>query len=573
MTRNAPSAAKAAFADHYRITNCGEQAYCAKEEHHPRRNTVPHVTRKIPHNGAAPVHQYCHGERENHESDVEIAPSPGKFLHRRGCGEDEVDNENSADEALSFVDVNQGCEETNYDHRHRKHDSTLPVHAAAFGDSQSDGSSDECDETGAEMRDNGEPDGTSRRRNRNFIHGHLGERTSLKKPYERGNLLFQAALLCVALACAGGPKTSQELARGEVAVIAARILDPATADYSGPSAIIIRGTRIVDVIPRAQFNRSQVDSVIDLSSMTVVPGLIDAHVHLGIGGPYAANAKADLAAGFTTVADLGSRTNRMLRIRDSINAGSIPGPRVLATGTWIGTKGGVCEFNGLGIAGGAELFRQRVVENATAGADLIKVCVSGWPAASFAQPDKYEIADDALEAVVKEAHARGKKVVAHDISAGGIRAGIKYGIDGLAHTGYLDDALAAELARHNIYLITTLASLTSGDTSAVGRGLVRSVGVASKANVMLVMGTDGGVLPHGRNAEELVALTRAGLTPGDAIRAATINAAKALGIQDSVGRIVKGMSADLIAVDGDPLRDVSVLTGVKHVMLRGHFIR
>jgi imidazolonepropionase-like amidohydrolase len=412
----------------------------------------------------------------------------------------------------------------------------------------------------------------NRRRNRNFIHRLFGERTSLKKPYGL-NLLIQGASLCLALACAGGTRTNQEIARGEVAVLASRILDPATAQYSGPSAVIIRGTRIVDVIPRARFNRSQVDSVIDLGAMTVLPGLIDAHVHLGIGGPYARNAKADLDAGFTTVADLGSRTNRMLRIRDSINAGSIPGPRVLAAGVWIGTKGGVCEFNGLGISGGADLFKQRVIENATAGADLIKVCVSGWPAASFAEPDKYEIADDALEAVVKEAHARGMKVVAHDISAGGIRAGIKYVIDGLAHTGYLDDALAADLARHNIYMITTLASLTGRDTSAVGRGLIRSIAAASKANVMLVMGTDGGVLPHGRNADELFALAQAGLKPEDAIRAATINAAKALGIQDSVGRIAKGMSADLIAVEGDPMSDISIFAKVKHVMLRGRLIR
>ena len=381
------------------------------------------------------------------------------------------------------------------------------------------------------------------------------------------------ATVALFVACASQARNDPIRRPGDVIVLASRILDPVTAKYNGPSAIIVRGTRIADVIPREGFHRQPGDSVIDLGSMTVLPGLIDAHVHLAIGGPYANNAKADLEAGFTTVADLGSRTNRMLRIRDSINAGSIPGPRVLATGMWIGTKGGVCEFNGLGISGGPDLFRQRVVENSTAGADLIKVCVSGWPAASFAEPDKYEIADDALEAVVKEAHARGKKVVAHDISAGGIRAGIKYGIDGLAHTGYVDDALAADLAKHNIYMITTLASLTSGDTSAVGRGLVRSIGVASKANVMLVMGTDGGVLPHGRNAEELVALTQAGLKPGDAIRAATINAAKALGIQDSIGRIGKGMSADLIAVEGDPLSDVSVLTQVKHVMLRGRLIR
>jgi imidazolonepropionase-like amidohydrolase len=380
-------------------------------------------------------------------------------------------------------------------------------------------------------------------------------------------------LVVFAIACAGQTRSSAIRPAGDVVVLAARVLDPVTAQYSGPSAIIIRGARIADVIPRDKFNRQSSDSVIDFGALTVLPGLIDAHVHLAIGGPYASNAKADLEAGFTTVADLGSRTNRMLRIRDSINAGNIAGPRVLASGMWIGTKAGVCEFNGLGIGGGPDAFKQRVIENSEAGADFIKVCVSGWPGASFAEPDKYEISESALEAVVKEAHARGKRVVAHDISRGGIRAGIKYGIDGLAHTGYLDDPLASDLARHDIYMITTLASLTSGDTSAVGRGLIQSIGVASKAKVMLVFGTDGGVLPHGRNAEEFLALTRAGLSTADALRAATVNAAKALGIQDSVGVVKAGMSADLIAVEGDPLSDVSVLTRVQHVMLRGRSIR
>ena len=385
--------------------------------------------------------------------------------------------------------------------------------------------------------------------------------------------LRSALLLVVSFAslvgCAARTAPRLERQPGDLVVLAGRILDPVSAKYSPPSAIVVRGTRIVEIIPLSRFARQSTDSVIDMSSMTILPGLIDAHVHLAIGGTVANNAKADLLAGFTTVADLGSRTNRMLRIRDSINAGFILGPRVLATGMWIGTKGGVCEFNGLGIGGGAQAFRQRVMENSEAGADLIKVCVSGWPAESFAQPEKYEIADSALAAVVTEAHARRKRVVAHDISRGGIEAGLKYGIDGLAHTGYLDERLARELSRRKVFMITTLASLTGSDTSAVSRGLARSISVARDAKVQLVFGTDGGVLPHGRNAEEFTALSRAGLSSAEAIRAATVNAASALGIQDSVGMIAPLMSADMIGVEGDPLADVSVLRNVKWVMLRG----
>jgi imidazolonepropionase-like amidohydrolase len=385
----------------------------------------------------------------------------------------------------------------------------------------------------------------------------------------RCKTVIACAFLALLEGCVARTTLHQDRPAGDIVVLAGRILDPVGGKYTSPSAIIVRGTRIAEVIPRSRFKRQSTDSIIDLSPMTIMPGLIDAHVHLGIGGTVADNAKADLSAGFTTVADLGSLTNRLLRLRDSINAGFIPGPRVLATGTWIGTKGGVCEFRGLGIQGGAQAFRQRVIENSEAGADLIKVCVSGWPRVSFAQPDNYEIADSALAAVVTEAHARGKRVVAHDISMGGIRAGLKYGIDGLAHTGYLDEPLAAELARRKVYMITTLASLTRGDTSATARGLVRSVGVAQKAGAQIVFGTDGGVLPHGRNAEEFAALTEAGLSPLDAIRAATINAARALGIQDSVGMLAPFMSADMIAVEGDPLTDLSILRAVRWVMLRG----
>jgi imidazolonepropionase-like amidohydrolase len=378
------------------------------------------------------------------------------------------------------------------------------------------------------------------------------------------------AFLALLYGCASNTQRPFERAPGDVVVLAGRILDPVSAKYSPPSAIVIRGSRIAAVIPSSRFTRQNTDSVIDLSSMTILPGLIDAHVHLGIGGPVAVNAKADLLAGFTTVADLGSRANRMLRLRDSINAGFITGPRVLASGMWIGTKGGVCEFSGLGIGGGAQAFKQRVIENSEAGADIIKVCVSGWPAASIAEPEKYEIADSALAAVVAEAHARGKRVVAHDISRGGIEAGLRHGIDGLAHTGFLDESLARELARRKVYMITTLASLTGRDTSEVGRALTRSISIASNAKVQIVFGTDGGVLPHGRNAEEFTALASAGLSAANAIRAATINAAAALGIQDSVGMVVPRMSADMIAVEGDPLADLSILRNVKWVMLRGH---
>ena len=382
-----------------------------------------------------------------------------------------------------------------------------------------------------------------------------------------------ALLTSLILASCAPTQRADPTERAEVAVLAARVLDPVAGRYLGPSAILMREGRVIALQPRSEFRATDADSVIDLGDATVLPGLIDAHVHLAIGGAVRANALADLRAGFTTVVDLGSRTNRLLLLRDSINAGHIPGPRVLASGMWIGTKDGVCEFNGLGIGGGPDAFRARVRENSDAGADVIKVCVTGWPAAAYARPDEYEISDEALAAVMSEAQSRGKLVIAHDISAGGVRAALRHGVHGLAHAAYIDDSAAAQLRGRGTFMIPTLASLTGRDSSSASRALVRAVSLAHERGVPLVFGTDGGVLPHGQNAKELAALSAAGISPLEALRMATVNAARALRIHDSVGTIARGKSADMIAVRGDPLANLEVMNDVYWVMLRGRVVR
>jgi len=356
------------------------------------------------------------------------------------------------------------------------------------------------------------------------------------------------------------------LALQVVAIRADRLIDPATGRVTSKQTIIIEGGRISAVGAGVQPPAEAI--VYDLTGLTVIPGFIDAHVHLTIGGTVRDNALADLRAGFTTVVDLGARGTRLLRLRDSINAGQIPGPRVLAAGIWVGRQGGVCEFGGIGIPGGAEGFRQRVRDNIAAGADLIKVCVTGWPADAIANPDAYELPDSTLVAVVQEAHKGGRRVIAHDLSRGGVRAGIAAGIDGLAHAAFLDSATAVALRRDSIFLIPTLASLTTGDTSAVARGLFSSVGLAQRLGVRLVFGTDGGVLAHGQNAQEFVALRQAGIPALEQLRMATSSAAQAFRL-DSLGRIAPGMLADIVALDGDPLVDVQALQRVKFVMSRG----
>src|SRR4029453_5662600 len=158
--------------------------------------------------------------------------------------------------------------------------------------------------------------------------------------------------------------------RADLAVRAARVLDVTTGQYSGPTVLLITGTRLSGVVPAARYDQGA-SAFIDMGDATVVPGLIDAHVHLSIGGSFQANALADLKAGFTTVADQGALSRRILSLRDSIAAlPSLAAPRILAAGVWVGTKGGVCEFTGIGIAGGAGAFVQRVRDNIAAGANL-----------------------------------------------------------------------------------------------------------------------------------------------------------------------------------------------------------
>jgi imidazolonepropionase-like amidohydrolase len=350
---------------------------------------------------------------------------------------------------------------------------------------------------------------------------------------------------------------------------AGRLVDPVSGVALRDRFVVVENGRITSVgatPPILKDARS-----IDLSGLTVMPGLIDAHVHLVIGGPVRDNALATLRAGFTTVVDLGARTTQILTIRDSINAGQIDGPRVLAAGVWVGTKNGVCEFNGIGLEG-TEAFRSRVRENVEAGADVIKVCVSGWPAAAHARPEEYEIDELALRAVVREAHESNRLVLAHDISLGGVRAGLLAGIDGLAHAAYLDSAMAIAVRERGAFIVPTLASLTAADSSAVARDLIAAMRLAHRMRVPFVFGTDGGVLPHGQKIEEFRALRALGLSPIDAIRAATINAARAFRMADSVGTIAPGMHADLIAVEGDPLQNIEALGRVRFVMARGRVV-
>jgi len=352
----------------------------------------------------------------------------------------------------------------------------------------------------------------------------------------------------------------------------ARWLDPVAGELQGASVFEIANGEIVRIIPAAEFERRPLRTSIDLGAATILPGLVDAHVHLEIGGAAVDNALAALRAGFTTVVDLGATSDAVIRVRDRVDTGTIIGPRIVAAGLWAGVKNGVCEFGGIGIADGPAGFRARVRENVAAGADVIKVCVSNWLAPAFQKPGEYEIDDASLAAAIDESRRLKRLVVAHAISLGSVKASLKAGVNGLAHAAFVDEATAAEMKRAGMFMIPTLASLVAERTGPAAQALRQSVGIAHRAGVPLVFGTDGGVLPHGQNSKEFVAMAAAGIPPIDTIRAATVNAARAFG-PGLTGRIVVGVRADLIAVDGNPLEDVAAMTRVVFVMRNGRVVR
>ena len=361
--------------------------------------------------------------------------------------------------------------------------------------------------------------------------------------------MIQIAILA---ACAGllgptPPDTILVLRGGQYLDVRAGVLRP-------NGAIVIRDGRIAEIQAPALLKLPPNAETIDLGGKTILPGLIDAHVHLTLAGDPAANAEATLRAGFTTVVDLGSVEGAGLELRDAIARGTTPGPTVIAAGSWIGAKGGVCEFGGATVSG-AEEARRRAQADVTAGADLLKVCVTGWPADAVAAPDSVELKSASLDAVMEVARGARRPVYAHAIGQAGALLAAKHGVRALAHTPIVDSVSAVQLKQAGVGVISTLATLTARPEAEAVR---RSFRLLRSAGVPIVLGTDAGVLPHGRNAGELAALVAAGLTPLEAIRAATIEAAALIGRKD-LGAIAIGAPGDFVVVDGDPLQDPKLL--------------
>jgi imidazolonepropionase-like amidohydrolase len=398
-----------------------------------------------------------------------------------------------------------------------------------------------------------------------------------------------------------------------VAVHAGHLFDVKTGKLLADQMLLIEDGKIVGVGEASEVKPSGEAVRIDLPNATLLPGLIDAHTHLTLDPEFgfetlalsvpretltgAKNARLTLLAGFTTVRNVGARGFSDVALRDAINAGDVPGPRMLASGPPLGITGGHCDNNRLpfeyhatggGVADGIEGVQHQVRENIKYGSDLIKICATGGVLSLGDNPQHSEYTLEELKAIVADAHRLGRKVAAHAHGAEGIRWAAEAGVDSIEHGSYIDDAGIAVMKEHGTYLVPTLYL---GDWMIDNAGLTRlpppllakaqdvipaarkNIAHAFASGVKVAFGTDAAVYPHGLNAHEFAVMVKLGLTPLRAIQAATINAADLLGWSGKVGTLEAGAWADIIAVDGDPAKDVTTLERVKFVMKGGEVVK
>jgi imidazolonepropionase-like amidohydrolase len=398
----------------------------------------------------------------------------------------------------------------------------------------------------------------------------------------------------------------------------ARLLDVDKGELVEPGELLIEGERIVAVAPTSVPD----DAVtVELGDLTLLPGLMDMEVNLLLGGPdhrgpldavqddpavrtlrAVANARRTLRAGFTTVRNLGLfvQTGGLLldvALKKAIDLGWIDGPRVVPAGHAITPTGGHLDptmFQAFaphimpltveeGIANGVSEVRKAVRYQIKHGAQLIKVCASGGIMSHTGPAGAQQYSDDELRAVADEAHRAGLKVAAHAHGDDGIRAAIEAGIDCIEHGSLMSDATLDLMVERGTFLVPTTYLADGMDVSHAAPELQakaaevfprakETIRKAVARGARIACGTDAPAIPHGRNAKELLALVDRGMTPLAAIRAATTVSAELIDVDDR-GRLEPGLLADVIAVPGDPLRDIGVAEDVRFVMKGGQIYR
>jgi imidazolonepropionase-like amidohydrolase len=415
------------------------------------------------------------------------------------------------------------------------------------------------------------------------------------------------SIRCLALAAlfAAAP------ALADTAITADRLLDVRAGRYLEHPVIVVHDGKVVSVTANGT---APADATrIDLAGATLVPGLIDMHVHLdsdpGYGGYnwlqfsdrfwsvlMVPHAKATLDAGFTTVRNVGSDAWNDVGLREAIDAGKVPGPRVVTAAYAFGATGGHCDstffppsmdekapFN----ADSPDEARKAVRTLRKYGAQVIKICATGGVFSHGDEPGQQQLNLAEMQAIVAEAHQQGLKVAAHAHGASGIKDAIRAGVDTIEHASLIDDEGIRLAKEHGAWLSMDIYNTDYTQAEGKKNGVLednlrkdRDIGELQRENfrrahaagVRMVYGTDAGVYPHGDNAKQFAVMVRYGMSPLEAIRSATLNASQALGRND-VGVVEAGRFADLVAVHGDPLADVTVLERPVVVVKGGEVVR
>lgn len=422
---------------------------------------------------------------------------------------------------------------------------------------------------------------------------------------------FRTAL--AAGAALAGTMLAAPLAAETIAIRAGAVITDAAAEPTGAATILVTDGKIVSITPG--HGTVTADREIDLSAKTVLPGMIDLHTHLtgDPGGDFwkeavepdewsmvigAKNARLTALAGFTTVREAGSGRDTAFALRRGTAEGLVAGPRIVAAGPALSIIGGHADVNGFRsevndlldsgfTCTGVVECAAKVRLASQNGSDVIKITATGGVLSQQGRGLEAHFTFEEMKTIADTAHSLGLKVMAHAHGARGIEQAAKAGIDSIEHGTYLDEAAAKAMKASGTVLVPTLMAL-EGVSEGLGKGVytpvvedkIRAVqplmaSLVSRARqygVTVAFGTDAGVYQHGRNAEELALMKKQGMTDREVLASATTVAAKVLGMDSQIGRLAPGYSADIIAVDGNPLADVAVLEEVDFVMVRGRVI-
>jgi imidazolonepropionase-like amidohydrolase len=397
---------------------------------------------------------------------------------------------------------------------------------------------------------------------------------------------------------------------------AARMIDGTGAAPVTNAAIVITDDRITAVGPAASVTVPAGAKVLDLGDVTLLPGFIDAHTHIigrTLGDPMADmavvkdyagygaivgvdNARKTLMAGFTSIRVVGAPNFDDMALRQAIEDGRVPGPRMENAGHAIGITGGHCDENGFrpgllkygpedGVADGVDQVRAAVRYQVKSGADVVKMCATGGVLSEGDAVGATQYTYEEMKALVDEATKLGRKVAAHAHGTEGIKIAVRAGVSSIEHGSFLDDEGAKMMAQRGTFLVPTmmageaveryarsgvLKGLRAQKALAAAAAMRNAAKIAVANHVQIALGTDAGVIPHGTNAHEFGLMVEwGGLTPMAALNAGTLNAAKLLGWEARVGSLAAGKLADVVAVPGDPLADIHATERVSFVMKDG----